>query len=589
MGWSRQDAGEVVGAAGGAGEQPGLGPGAPGVTSGAPEAPAPPEEATGAWHRQHPRMFLVHPVKLLRQLLPLLVVALVGGQGEGWFQVLSTGLAAVLAVVLTLVQFLTLRYRVGEETVEVRQGWLFRSTKTARLERVRTIDVEGDLLMRLLDLRTVKIGTGVDDTQVELEGLRTADARELREKLLRRTRQVQGGRGPGVAPGEGAAVRGAGGLEAGPGASADGGAGAAGAVTESEQGAAEERPLVAWDTGWLRFAPLGASGLIVAGAVMGFGSQFSGELAESAFVQRLGGRLLHLVEGLGVASSIGLVVVGTAALALLTSFIAYVIGWWGLRVTRSGHGTLHVTRGLTTTRSATLEERKVRGVMVTEPWQQRWQRGASLSAVVTGAEEGSVELLPTVPRRTARAVAVDVLGSGESHPVPADLFTMPLRSHGLRALRRMVVGALLATLWVGLLPVVAAMVPLRHYGVVDPLGWGGPWQWAWLLAWTVLVGVVMLAPVWPAWRSLGHAVTDRHLVVREGAVLRRHLALECEGVLSWNLRQSFFQRRLDLCDAVATVAGGDESYEVPNVPVPDAVAMMRAVSPDLVGQFSRPA
>ena len=48
-------------------------------------------------------------------------------------------------------------------------------------------------------------------------------------------------------------------------------------------------------------------------------------------------------------------------------------------------GTLHVRRGLATTRSATMEERKVRGVMVTEPWQQRWQKGASLSAIVTGA------------------------------------------------------------------------------------------------------------------------------------------------------------------------------------------------------------
>lgn len=544
--------------------------------------------ADGDWKRQNPRMFLVYPFKALGSLLPLLVLLLFTQRGDGLFQLFSAGVAGVIAVVVSLVQYFTLRYRVGAETVQVRRGLFTKETKTARLERVRSIDVEGNLLMRLLDLRTITIGTGVDDGQVELEGIRTRDAEELREGLLRRSREVRAERG--IDAGAQHGVKSGGAFPAGDAGALDGrdgpvviGDGALDAVPAPD---APEQSLVRWDNRWLRFGPLGASGLVVAGVVAGGGAQFADDIARSDLGQRLGGQLLHRAQDLGVVASIATLLAAVAVFALLFSLAAYALGWWGLEVTRSGHGTLHVRRGLATTRSATMEERKVRGVMVTEPWQQRWQKGASLSAIVTGAEFGSVEVLPTVPRDTARAVAVDVLSSGEDRPAPVGLFGMELVSHGPRALRRMTVSALLTTFWFGLLPAAVAMAVLRHFDVADGLLDRG---WWWLFAWTAFIAVVNLVPVYPAWRSLGHAVTEHHVVFRQGAILRKHLALETDGILSWNMAQSFFQRRLELCTLTATVAGGAEGYELPNVPVEDAVRLMRSASRELLGQFSRAA
>ena len=544
--------------------------------------------ADGDWKRQNPRMFLVYPFKALGSLLPLLLLLLFTQRGDGLFQLFSAGVAGVVAVVVSLVQYFTLRYRVGAETVQVRRGLFTKETKTARLERVRSIDVEGNLLMRLLDLRTITIGTGVDDGQVELEGIRTRDAEELREGLLRRSREVRAARGIDAGAHPGVAADGV--FPAGDEGALDGrdgpvvlGDGAPDAVPAPD---APERSLVRWDNRWLRFGPLGASGLVVAGVVAGGGAQFADDIARSDLGQRLGGQLLHRAQDLGVVASIATLLAAGAVFALLFSLAAYALGWWGLEVTRSGHGTLHVRRGLATTRSATMEERKVRGVMVTEPWQQRWQKGASLSAIVTGAEGGSVEVLPTVPRDTARAVAVDVLSSGEDRPAPVGLFDRELVSHGPRALRRMTVSALLTTFWFGLLPAAVAVAVLRHFDVTDGLLDRG---WWWLFAWTAFIAVVNLVPVYPAWRSLGHAVTEHHVVFRQGAILRNHLALETDGILSWNMAQSFFQRRLELCTLTATVAGGAEGYELPNVPVEDAVRLMRSASPELLGQFSRAA
>ncbi|QRO87042.1 PH domain-containing protein [Kytococcus sedentarius] len=544
--------------------------------------------ADGDWKRQNPRMFLVYPFKALGSLFPLLLLLLFTQRGDGLFQLFSAGVAGVIAVVVSLVQYFTLRYRVGAETVQVRRGLFTKETKTARLERVRSIDVEGNLLMRLLDLRTITIGTGVDDGQVELEGIRTRDAEELREGLLRRSREVRAARG--IDAGAPARVTSGGAFPAGDAGALDGrdgpvviGGGTPDAVPAPD---VPEQSLVRWDKRWLRFGPLGASGLVVAGVVAGGVAQFADDIARSDLGQRLGGQLLHRAQDLGVVASIATLLAAGAVFALLFSLAAYALGWWGLDVTRSGHGTLHVRRGLATTRSATMEERKVRGVMVTEPWQQRWQKGASLSAIVTGAEGGSVEVLPTVPRDTAREVAVDVLSSGEDRPAPVGLFGMELVSHGPRALRRMTVSALLTTFWFGLLPAAVAVAVLRHFDVTDGLLDRG---WWWLFAWTAFIAVVNLVPVYPAWRSLGHAVTEHHVVFRQGAILRNHLALETDGILSWNMAQSFFQRRLELCTLTATVAGGAEGYELPNVPVEDAVRLMRSASPELLGQFSRAA
>lgn len=524
------------------------------------------------WKRQNPRMFLVYPFKMIGSLVPLLLVLLFTQRGDGWGQLFSAGIAGVVAVVVTLIQYFTLRFRVTDDTVQVRQGLFTKETKTARLERVRSIDVEGNLLMRLLDLRTLKIGTGVDDGQVELEGIRTADATALRESLLRRSREARAEQGAAASP------------------VAPGVANPLEVTAPAAQGdlPAEEAPeetIVTWRSSWLRFGPLGASGLVIAGVAMGALGQFFDDIVESSIGQRIGGGALELVRDLGLLATVLTVAGVVAVLGLLLSLCAYAEGWWGLQVTRSPHGTLHVRRGLATTRSATVEERKVRGVLVTEPWQQRWQRGASVGAIVTGAEGGSTEVLPTVDRPTARRVAVDVLSSGADRPAPDGLFEMPLVSHGPKALRRMAVSAVLWTVWLGVLPVAAALALLQHYEVADGLLHR---DWWWLAGWTACVAVVNLVPVYPAWRSLGHLVTARHVVFRNGAILRHHLALEKEGILSWTMTQSFFQRRLDLCTLTATVAGGAEGYDLENVPVGSAVRVMRAASPELVGQFTRP-
>ena len=100
---------------------------------------------------------------------------------------------------------------------------------------------------------------------------------------------------------------------------------------------------------------------------------------------------------------------------LVVSVTGYVVQWWNFRLVRE-HGSLHLTSGLLTTRSITVEEAKVRGVEMTEPVLLRLVGGAELSTLATGVEDGVTQVLPPCPRGVAVAVGEAVLRASR----PAD-------------------------------------------------------------------------------------------------------------------------------------------------------------------------
>ena len=130
---------------------------------------------------------------------------------------------------------------------------LRRTVVTAPLDRVRSVDLESSLLHRLLGLTTVTIGTGVDDTRIELDSLATTRADRLRVELLQRAprgrtrhRHAAGDPPARPDPGRPPALR--------------------------HRPTAEELARIDWS--WLRFAPFSLSRLVVVAAAFGALSQF---------------------------------------------------------------------------------------------------------------------------------------------------------------------------------------------------------------------------------------------------------------------------------------------------------------------------
>lgn len=486
---------------------------------------------TAPWQRLDPRMLLVHPVREVIRFLPALIAIVFAGQAAGG-QAWQT-LGIVVPVAIGLMRYLTTSYRVAAGRIELRRGLVSRHVLSTPVERVRTVELTSSLIQRALGLTTLRVGTGTastsDDEKLDLDGLPVARARELRAELLRVSHADDD-----LPPGEASAV--------------------------------PDEVVVAFEPGWLRYAPLTGSGVVIAAAALGVGAQFL-ELAgfwedvDADDYESLSGPTMPLAVVIPIGVLLALVVVSALAVG------GYLVTNWAFRVSRrppGPGGDWHLSRGLFTTRETTLDDDRVAGVTVTEPIGVRAARGARLSAIVTGldrGQQGSSTIVPPAPLPVVRRAAAAFLGAVA--PV-----TGPLVPHGPAAVRRRWTRALLPAVLVAAAAAVAVAL-------------GSP---VWLLTAFLALPVAVLLAADRA-RSLGHALVDGHVVARAGSVVRRRRALHVEHVIGWNFRATWFQRRVGLTTLVATTAGGGQAVPVLDVPEGLAVELAERALPDLLSQF----
>lgn len=478
------------------------------------------------WARLDPRTVLVRPVSVLVKLLPAVFGGVVIGSRAG--SQLWTGLVTVAVLAgVGVVAYATTRYRVTEEQVELRSGFFTRTRHATPRDRVRTVQATAPPLHRLLGVVRVRIGTGTaaarnSPAELVLDAVSHAELDSLRSALLRR------------------------------------GAPTAGWVPEPE------RELLRWNPAWALYAPLSTTGLVAVAAALGAGFQTVDQLG----ISRDGvGTVARAVSGtdpavLAVATALTLLV-----LSVVAAVAVHVEGWWGMRLTRSDDASLHVRRGLLTTRSVTVEQARLRGVTVREPLLVRAAGGGRVDAVVSGLahDEGSVDnaaLTPAAPLRTVARVTAAALGV----PVTGELTPHPLAARRRRVVRTLV-------------PAVALLAVGVGAAARGALGW-----WVVPVA-TVVVPALALALALDRYRSLGHTVTDELLVVRQGSLVRWTTALQRPGIIGITVRRSLFQRRAGLSTVQFTTAAGSGAYELLDVGAVQGLRAAQAAVPGLLRPF----
>jgi putative membrane protein len=496
------------------------------------------------WRRLDRRMLLIHPIQEIPRALPALFAVFVAGSNSGrgllW---IAVGLAITLGLAVS--RWFTTRYRIAEDRVEVATGLFRRRVRAVSRDRIRTVDVTARAMHRLLGLTRVEIGTGRSDREegggVRLDGLPAAEAAALRAELLHRRPSPE-------AP-----------------------AAAHAGSDEPVEAPAEppETELARLDSSWIRYAPFTLSGVVSIGIVAGFVLNL---LNEAGFDVGDSGAVHDVADSLGHAPVV-LIAIALVALAIVAvvvaSTVGYALSFWDFRLTRHAGGTLHVTRGLITTRATTIEERRLHGAEISEPLLLRAVGGARLIAIATGlrvgrgAERGGSLLVPPAPRSEVERVAADVIGTAEP-------MACPLVAHGPRARTRRHTRAL------GVWALLAVALAIGHWAI------GGPW---WLLLVAVVALPVAAALAADRYRNLGHAVAGRRLVARSGSLVRRRCVVGAEGIIGWNLERSFFQRRVGLATLTATTAAGHQHYDVQDVEVAEALRVAEELLPGLVEPF----
>lgn len=173
----------------------------------APDARNPGEVTTGR-RRVHPLTPLLTSARFLVAFLAVLAVNAVqfrpGDAKLGdvvaelgvWPLVVAVVGLLVLLGLIALGNWVSWRYRFYEITadeVRIGSGWIARSRRTARLDRVQAVDINQPLLARLVGLGELKVETaGGSDSDLTIKFLTMDDCRRLRADILEATRRKQG-------------------------------------------------------------------------------------------------------------------------------------------------------------------------------------------------------------------------------------------------------------------------------------------------------------------------------------------------------------------------------------------------------------
>ncbi|MDF5758486.1 PH domain-containing protein [Spongiactinospora sp. TRM90649] len=484
------------------------------------------------WLRLHRRSYAASAVMSLALVVPLTTVLtkalLDRAVAPPLVAAADAGAAVLIVIGVVVYDVLRLRataYRITGDRVELRTGIMVREHRSIPRDRVRTVDVTASPVRRALGLAVVRLGTGeragADRAELTLDPVGRAEADRLRRVLL-----------------------------------------------HLEAAGEPPAPIAELSWAWLRFAPLTVWALAGGAALVGVANRALDLLgvdpldigADAGLWERLTALPLWLLVPLLLAVNLA---AGTAGALLL-----FAESWWRYRLDREPNGTLRLRRGMLTTRSLTLSERRLRGVELSEPLPLRWGGGARVKAIVAGLSTGGENeteradtLTPPVPLAVARLVA------GEVSPGDRPALSSHPRAARARRLR-----------W-------AAFTVVFLAGAVAVCDWRIAWVpwWAWFVP-AVAVPVAALFAA-DAYRALGHALGPRHLIFRSGSAVRRAIALDRAGVIGWNFRQSVFQRRSGLVTLVAATAAGSGSYSLHDAAENAAVALADGAVPGLLAPF----
>ena len=546
----------------------------PGEVPNRPPWPVPepaPDPAPGPgevpWQRLDARMIAVDVTRLAGSLVPLGIAVVLRNADAGAVASTLTTLAliGVAGAVFDLLRWVSTWYRITDARVEVRTGLITRRHRSIPRDRIRRVDATAKLLHRVFSLQVVTIATGdqstSSDDELKLDAVTEPAAAGMRRRLLGSplddVRPDVGARETGVwatgtpAPGSGEGER------------EGGGEGEVLAVVNWRW--APYDLLSFWT---LAIPALAAAGLLQVLQSVGITAD---EVVDGVADDT---RLTGPFRDLSLAAGIALTLVAILLVGVVGALARFVETWWGFRLVREPGGRLRIRRGLLTTRSISLDEARLRGVEVTETMLLRTAGGARLRAVTTGLAgadssrgEGADVLLPPGPIGEARRVAAAVLAEEASPTDRVDLRPHPPAARRRRLTRAIATGAVAFAL--------TAAAHLAVDGGAPPAGWVVP----------VAVTLVAFAYALDAYRSLGHGLAGRYLVVRRGSLARRTVALRRAGIIGWTVRRTLLQRRVDLATIVVTTAAGHGSYVVADVAVGDGLRLADEAVPGLLAPF----
>lgn len=418
----------------------------------------------------------------------------------------------LVAAAVRAARWASFTYDLDGRSLITEGGILNRTRRVVPLDRVQQVDVQRKLRHQIFGLAVVRVDTAgtASEAEVTLDAVSVAEAEHLRVALSGP---------PPASPSSHPAGLGA--------TTEESGAGSWGAPVEAPDPVEEERELVRISPGRLALGGITGSKLFVVfvavGALAGLINDLPRGLRDQAVDSVSDGARSGVTALLVFALlAIPVIVAVAAGAAVLTD--------GGYQLTRRGQF-LQVRRGLLDHREASLAVHRVQVVRVHQNLLRQALGVVSVTLQSAGGS-GQVEqqdarvTVPIMARSDLDALLAEVLPRAPHIPV---LPRAPGAARRRAWVRRLVPAVALA---------VAAVVWLPPYGLLALV----------LIPLAAVDGEL-------AYRGLGWAAVDDHIVARRGGLIRETALVPVAKVQSTRLASSPFQRRAGLATLYVDVAG----------------------------------
>ncbi|MFZ5635408.1 MAG: PH domain-containing protein [Pseudomonadota bacterium] len=456
-------------------------------------------------HRLHPMSWLFVLIQQLRQfILPLLALFLYGrgDRNDLW------GLVAICVLAtISIWQFYTYRYRIGEDSLQIRSGLLQRSLRQIPFARIHNVGLHQTLLHRVFGVAEVRLeSAGGIKPEAEMRVLKLEDALAL-EALVRRSR------------------------------------GAAQAASSADADADAGVVLHTLSTAdVVRAGLISNRGMIVVGGAFAALAQLSGDLF-SELIEGWGRALFGVVDTYGRGHE------ALATLTLLLLFLALVrafsvllalLQYSGFRLEEHGRR-LTLERGLLTRIRTSTPRRRIQSWTLREGMLHRLFRRRTLEVGTAVLDNGS-HSQPRSLREIAPVATPERCDALIRHLAPQ--LQWPPRAW--RPLHR-------HTFWRLLVPQLLLAVALGAFALLQ----FGPLGLIFVALWVPWIGYI----AWQNARHAGYAVDGDTIAARGGWWTRQWRFAEIGKLQAIRFGQSPLDRRLGMAHLLLDTAGGNAASE----------------------------
>ncbi len=486
-----------------------------------PPAPSTPHAATSG-HWLHPSSVLFDAISNGRQNLVPAVIALLTAAGGSMFWMYLAIAIFGASLLRSVLRYVTLRYRIENGELTVREGLIFKRVRTVPLERIQNIDLTQNVLHRMLGVAEVRVETaGGKEPEATLRVLSLDKVTRLREAVFSQR------------PAKSIATE-----------SAD----AEKLVLEEVLPDVETITLHEIPFKQIIQAGIASNrGIVVFGVLIGIFFQFD---LEKRFKEYLDFLFELVPKDLGVLNTVISVLAGLLLIFVVTRVygaIWYLLRFYGYRLTLHNND-FRISCGLFTKVSATVPRKRIQFISVHQSLFMRWFGLSSIRIETAGgagqdnedaaSSVGRRWFIPIISQSKVESLLPQLRPGLNWEPEQADW--IGVSSKTARRLCRLAVIQSLGLAIVG-------------FAIARPWGW--------------IAGVVAL-PIFVYWairksRAMRYTETDFGVVYRSGVFTKKLSLTFFDRIQTLRFDQSPFDRRWKMATlSVDTAAAGPADHRV---------------------------